>query len=230
VLQLLTTDAMVRHAARAVPWTRICLAAALAVVLMELVRWNPWVLWPLEGTAVGLLCGATAWCFDEPAAALVDTAPRGPAWRAAARTPAIALLLGVWTATVFHAGDHALFGHRDAVLVQGLAAQAAGAALATWSRSRGAAAPGTRIAMVVVPVTTAVALTRPLARAVPVFPYLTSSGSAWDASTTGWVLVAVLAGAVVTAALSENARLMLARSRSACEVSPAPAGPIRRLP
>ena len=80
---------MVRYAARAVPWVRISLAAALVALLMELVRWNPWVLWPLEGTAVGLLAGATAWCFDESAAVVVDVAPRGLAWRTAARTPAV---------------------------------------------------------------------------------------------------------------------------------------------
>src|ERR1700712_2266593 len=101
---------------------------------MELVRWNAWVLWPLEGTAVGLLAGATAWCFDEVAAAVADAAPRGPAWRAPARAPAVALLLAAWTAPVLHAGDRALFGHRDAVLVQGLAAMAGGAALAVWFR------------------------------------------------------------------------------------------------
>jgi hypothetical protein len=199
---------MLRHAAHAVPWPRVCLAAALIVVLMELVRWSPWVLWPLEGIAVGLLVGAAAWCFDEPAAAVVDTLPRGPGWRAAARTPAVVALLGAWTATVFHAGNGPLFGHRNAVLLQGIAAVAAGAALATRARGRGAATPGLRIAVVVVPVTTAVALIRPLARAVPVFPFSTSSLSAWEASTSGWFLVLASAVAVVAGALDESHRLV----------------------
>src|SRR4051812_49023426 len=68
---------MTSYVARAVPWTRVALAAGLVVVLMELVRWNPWVLWPLEGTAVGLLAGATAPCFAETSAARLASAPRG---------------------------------------------------------------------------------------------------------------------------------------------------------
>ena len=32
---------MTGYVARAVPWTRVALAAGLVVVLMELVRWNP---------------------------------------------------------------------------------------------------------------------------------------------------------------------------------------------
>ena len=63
---------MLIYATRGVPWPRVTTAAALVVVLIELVRWNPWTLWPLEGTAVGLLSGATAWCFDETAAAVVE--------------------------------------------------------------------------------------------------------------------------------------------------------------
>jgi hypothetical protein len=183
---------VIRHAAQAIPWGRIAVVSALIVVLMELVRWNPWVLWPLEGTAVGLLAGAAAWCFDEPSAAVVDTLPRGPAWRAAARTPGLVLLLAVWTLVSLHAG-HSLFGHGDAVLVQGCAAMTAGAALATWSRGRGEATPGLRIAAVVVPVATAWALIRPLRSGLPVFPYGTSSLSMWHASTAGWVVLATLA-------------------------------------
>ena len=110
---------MLHHAARAVPWGRVALAAALVVVLMELVRWNPWVLWPLEGTAVGLLAGAAAWCFDETAAAVVDTSPRGLSWRAAARSPAVLLLILAWAFAVARVGNDAAFGHLGAVLVQG---------------------------------------------------------------------------------------------------------------
>jgi hypothetical protein len=188
---------VIRHGVRAVPWLRVGLAGALVVVLMELVRWNPWLLWPLEGTAVGLLAAASAWCFDEPAAAVVDTLPRGMAWRAAARAPALVVLLGTWTVVALHAGDEVLFGHSGAVVVQGLAAMVLGSALATWSRGRGEATPGLRIAVVVVPVSTAWALVRPLQRALPVFPYGTSSAAAWHTSTLVWVLLAVMAASVV---------------------------------
>src|SRR3954447_22397801 len=113
---------MTSYVVRAVPWTRVALAAGLVVVLMELVRWNPWVLWPLEGTAVGLLAGATAWCFDETSAAVVDSAPRGLAWRTTARAPGPLLLLATWTAVLLHAGAPTTFDHGGQIWFQGLAA------------------------------------------------------------------------------------------------------------
>jgi tRNA(Ile2) C34 agmatinyltransferase TiaS len=195
---------VIRYAVRAIPWGRTALAGALVVTLMELVRWNPWVLWPLEGTAVGLLAGAAAWCFDEPCAAVVDTLPRGAAWRTAARTPALVVLLATWTVLALHAGHDALFGHVRAVLVQGLAAMAGGAALAVSSRGRGEAMPGLRIATVAVPVATAWALVRPLQRALPVFPYGTSPTSAWHASTVGWLVVATVAALGAAHSLAET--------------------------
>jgi hypothetical protein len=193
---------MIRHAGKAVPWVRVGLAGGLVAVLMELVRWNPWVLWPLEGTAVGLLVGAAAWCFDEPAASVVDTLPRGPAWRAAARTPALVLLLATWTVVALHAGNDVLFGHLSALLVQGFTAVSGGAALAVWSRGRGEPTPGMRIAVVVVPVSTAWALVRPLHQQLPVFPYGTSSATDWQASTTGWALVGALSALGVVLSLT----------------------------
>ena len=83
-----------RYAGRAVPWTRVAVAATLIVVLMDVVRRWPWNMWLLEGTAVGLLAAAAGWCFDEPAAAVVDPAPRGLAWRTAARVAGVLVLLG----------------------------------------------------------------------------------------------------------------------------------------
>jgi hypothetical protein len=116
------------------------------------------------------------------------------------------MLAAAWTATVLHAGDRALFGHATAVLVQGLAAMAAGAALAVRSRRRGHATPGVRIAGVVVPVCTAVALVRPLGNRVPVFPYGDSPSSAWVFSTVGWTSAAAAAVAVLAVALAEVRR------------------------
>src|SRR3954447_3479789 len=126
---------MTSYVARAVPWTRVALAAGLVVVLMELVRWNPWVLWPLEGTAVGLLAGATAWCFDETSANVVDSAPRGLAWRTVARSPGPLLLAVTWTRVLLHAGAESTFGHGGAMWFQGVAASLVGAASASWRRS-----------------------------------------------------------------------------------------------
>ncbi|MFI5910566.1 hypothetical protein [Dactylosporangium sp. NPDC051541] len=194
---------MLRHAARAVPWGRVTLAAGLVVVLMELVRWNPWVLWPLEGTAVGLLAGAAAWCFDETAMAVVDPAPRGLAWRTAARSPAVALLVLVWAFGVARVGDGAAFGHAGAVLVQGLAAVATGAAVACWRRARGEASPGLLFAAAVVPAATAWALVRPLEDHVAVFPYATTTPRGWHLSTAGWAAAGALAALLLVAALAD---------------------------
>jgi hypothetical protein len=194
---------MVRYAASAVPWFRVTLAAALVVLLMELVRWNSWVLWPLEGTAVGLLAGAAAWCFDESAAVVVDVAPRGLAWRTAARMPAVLALAAVWCGAVWHAGDGALFGRSLSILVEGLVALTVGVGYAVWRRAWGEPMPGLRLATAVVPLTSAWALVRPFETTVAVFPYGDSSAGDWAASTLGWGLVGAVALVVLAAALAE---------------------------
>lgn len=194
---------MIRYAAAAVPWARVASAAVLVALLMELVRWNPWVLWPLQGTAVGLLVGASAWCFDEPAAAVVDVTPRSLAWRTAARAPAAIGLTLMWCAVVWHAGDRALFGQSLNILVQGLVAVAVGAGYAGLRRAWGEPTPGLILATAVVPLTTAWALVRPLDNRLSVFPYGTSSANAWATSTAGWVILGILALAFLTAAISD---------------------------
>lgn len=194
---------MVRYGARAVPWVRVIVAAVLVVLLMELVRWNPWVLWPLEGTAVGLLAGATAWCFDESAAVVVDVAPRSLAWRTAARTPAVLGLALVWCTVVWHAGDQALFGQSARVLVEGLVALAVGAAYAGWRRAGGEPMPGLALTTALVPLASAWALLRPFDAILPVFPYGTTSAGDWAASTTGWLVLGAVALVVLAAALSD---------------------------
>ncbi|MFT3874428.1 MAG: hypothetical protein QM714_17585 [Nocardioides sp.] len=184
---------MLGYAARAVPWTRVALAAALVVVLIELVRRDPWVLWPLEGTAVAVLVGAAAWCFDEQAAAVVDVAPRGLAWRTTARLPAVVSLAAVWVAVVLHARS-VLFEHELAILLQGLVAIVAGTAWATWRRSGGEAMPGLLAATFAVPVATGWALVRPFQHGLPVFPYaLGGEYGDWQTSTIGWTTAGAFA-------------------------------------
>jgi len=172
---------MVKYAARAIPWVRVVLAAVLVVVLMELVRWHPWVLWPLEGTAVGVLAGASACCFDEAAAVVVDVAPRSLAWRTAARMPALLALTVVWSAVVWHAGDGTLFGRSGRILVEGLVVLALGAGYATWRRAWGEPMPGLVLATTMVPLTSAWALVRPFEATLPAFPYGADSASEWAA-------------------------------------------------
>lgn len=225
---------MVRYAASATPWRVVALAACLVAGLMELVRWNPGELWPLEGTTVGLLAGASALCFDERAAAVIDAAPRSLGWRTAARAVGPCLLVLVWTATVLHLGSASLFDHRDQVMAQGWAAVVVGAAAATWARSGGADSPGISFLAGVVPLTTAWALVHPLARPIPLFPYADGRPpfSDWDASAVLWSGIGTAAVALLAAALAD-ARWLPARVRSSRLDRPAPdmdQGPVRTRP
>ncbi len=195
---------MLRHAARGVPWPLVAVTALLVPGLLALVRLDPWTLWPLQGVAVGLLAGAAGWCLDEPAAAVVDPAPRGLAWRTLARATGITALLAAWSAGVWWARDE-LFDHPWTVFGQGLAATTIATAWVTWQRARGEACPGQRWALAVVPVTTAWALVRPLDRHLPVFPY-TSAAPGWGTSAAGWTTVAVLAGVVLALVLMREGR------------------------
>jgi hypothetical protein len=194
---------MLTYAARAVPWGRIFLAAGLVAVCMELVRWDRWVLWPLEGTAVGLLVAAAAWCFDETAAVVVDVAPRGLAWRSAARSPGILVLVVVWTGVVLHAGSVGTFDHRAGVLGQGLVALVVGASIGCWRRAVGEPTPGLWLATAVVPLMTAWALVRPAARLLAVFPYATTTPRGWQVSAAAWAVTGLLAVCVLAAALAD---------------------------
>lgn len=193
---------MLRHAARGVPWALVAVVAVLLAGLLALVRWRPWTLWPLEGVAVGLLAAAVGWCLDEPAAPVVDVAPRGIAWRTAARATGAAALLAAWATAVWWARD-GLFGHPAHVLLQGAAAAVLAAAWTTWRRASGEATPGARWAIAIVPITTAWALVRPFDTALPVFPY---ADRGWAASGAGWIAAGVGAAAMLTLVLAHDGR------------------------
>jgi hypothetical protein len=192
------------YAARSVPWSRVTVAAGVVVVLMELVRRWQWSVWPLEGCAVGLLAAATAWCFDERSAEVVDTAPRPLAWRSAARATGAVALLAVWLMAV-HRARGSLFGHPREVALQGVAAMLAAGGYACWRRSGGVAEPGLSVAALVVPVTTCWALVRPFSGPLPVFPYADGRGDFgdWGLSLALWSVLAAVAVLLLLAALAE---------------------------
>lgn len=205
---------MLRHAARAVPWTLVGLAALLIAVLMTAVSKAPLVLWPLQGVAVGLLAGAVGWCLDEPAAAVVDPAPRGLAWRTAARLYGVAVLLGTWSASVWMARDN-LFGHPGTVLLQGWSAAVLALAWVTWRRRDGEAQPGQRWALSVVPVAMAWAIVRPLEELAPVFPYAFGGPYGdWGTSAVLWSAAGGLGLVVLALVLAEVGTGLCARPRS----------------
>jgi hypothetical protein len=191
---------MIRHAARAVPWAVIALGIGLVPFLLLIVERWPYELWPLQGTAVGVLAATTAWCFDEPAAAVVDTLPRHLGWRTAARCTGVLLILVVWGLAIgqTHTG---YFGHSRDVAWQGLVAVLLTVAVVTWRRSRGVATPATTVAAAVVPFAMFVALVRPFEAHVPLFPY-TSTGD-WAASRVLWTCAAVGALTMFPALVSD---------------------------
>lgn len=201
---------MVRHAARAVPWVLVWSTGLLIGVLMEAVHREPLVLWPLQGVAVGLLAGAVGWCLDEPAAAVVDPAPRGLAWRTAARLLGVAVLMGWWSVAVWMARE-SLFGHPWIVLLQGWAAAVVSLAWVTWRRRAGEATPGQRWAVSAVPVVMAWALVRPLEEQLPVFPYAFGGPYGdWGASALLWTVataVGLLALGLALVGVGERPRL-----------------------
>lgn len=181
---------MIEYARRALPWTLLLWCVGLVIVAMALVgRW-PYVMWPLQGIAVGVLAAAGAWCVDEPAAAVVDSVPRDLWWRTTARTLGLLPVLAVWITTVV-ATRGVLFGHALDVAVQGCVALVAGCAIGTWARTRGVATPGRRIAAATVPAVAFWALVRPVDERLPIFPFL--EAGPWGSSRGLWALVGGLA-------------------------------------
>ena len=133
-----------------------------------------------------------------------DAAPRGLAWRTAARAAGVLGLLVAWLLAVERAGD-SLFGHQGEVALQGVAGVISASAWVTWRRTAGEACPGIRLALGVVPLVTAWSLVRPFSEAVPVFPYAVGGGDLgdWDTSRVAWQVFAVAAAVLLAAALAE---------------------------
>ena len=163
---------MLRHAARAVPWTLLVVVAAVLAALVRTVAEWPWQVWPLQGIAVGLLAAAVTYAFDEPAAELVDTLPRALWWRTTARSSAGVLLVAV-------VGVACLGGGRRLVrppVGRGGPGRGGGAravAGVTALRRRGRATPAAASSSAIITVTVFVSLARPwgaTAAPVPLHP------------------------------------------------------------
>jgi hypothetical protein len=193
---------MTRHAVRGVPWLVLLFGVAPVPALLRIVQEWPYTVWPLQGIAVGLVAAAATWCFDETAAAVVDTMPRSLAWRTASRLLGVGLVLGVWLLSVAWTST-AYFGRAGHVAWQGVAAITAAAAYATWRRSRGASTPAVGAATGLVCGASFLALARPLDDGLPVFPYLETGP--WAASAVLWTVVGVVAVAVLAVLLAEPA-------------------------
>ena len=191
---------MIGYAVRAVPWTRLALVVVTLAALLEVVRRWPWTMWPLQACAVGLVGAAGAWCLDEPAAAVVDAAPRSLLWRTGARAIALAAVLAVWAALVWRSRE-SLFGHEADVALQGVSALILVSAVATWARSGGATTPSRTAAVVAVLTAAFVGLARPFADGVPIFPY--GPDDDWALSRGIWVALLAFGVVVGLAALAD---------------------------
>lgn len=181
---------MTTYLARAVPWRAVTVVGLILVLLLAALSLRVTRLWPLEGCALGLLAGTAAWCFDEPAAEIVDPAPRTLAWRTVARATGVAWLVAWWVLAdwlvrgTFH-------GHALAVGLHGVAATLAVTAVVTRRRAAGAPRPGAAAAAVVTSTAVFLALGRPYPRIVALFPYV--YGGPWRAASLWWGTTAALA-------------------------------------
>lgn len=202
---------MIGHAARALPWLRLAVAVVVMGALLGAVRYDPWTLWPLQGTAVGLLAGAVGWCLDEPAAAVADCLPRGLRWQTTVRGGGAVALVGLWSVGVWWCRD-SLFGHPWSVWCQGVAASAVTLAVVLAQRAAGEPVPGQRWALVTVPTATAWALLHPAGDVLPVFPYGVEGAGTWQASTIGWATAGTL-GLVVAATVLGDLHWSVRRAR-----------------
>jgi hypothetical protein len=200
---------MIRHAGRGVPWVLVAIGTALIAALLRLVEEWPYYVWPLQGIAVGLLAGLAVWCFDEPAAAIVDTLPRSLAWRTAARGLGVNLLLVGWLLAVSWTAA-AYYGKPGHVAWQGLAAVLAGTAWATWRRSRGTAMPARPTSTALVCGAAYLALVRPVDDLLPLFPY-TAAGP-WASSVVVWTGIAAASTTVLGVVLLEFPGKLLGRA------------------
>ena len=209
---------MITYATRAIPWPTVLTASGLVVLLMELVHGWPYRTWALQGTAVGVLAAGTAWSLDERTGPVVDASPRSLAWRTGARLPAIAGMAGVWVLVVHHSWD-SFGGHGGTVLLHGLGAMTVAGGWTTWRRTGGEPAPGTAVAVGVIPIALLWGLTR-LSTWVPIFPYIAASPEAWSTSTVGWWAAAVLAVVGAAAALCDARWWRLRRRDLGCRVPP----------
>lgn len=189
---------MIRYSARAVPWVLVIVSTAIVVGLMALVAHRPWVMWPLQGTAVGVIAGVVAWSMDERSASIVDTLPRGLWWRTTARAAVVPPVLAAWTSCLL-AMRARIPTQLGLFVLQGIGAVCVALAATVYQRSTGTAEPGRPFAAFVIPTATALALARPVPHWLPLFPLWPTDN--WTLSRAIWSAACLGSLATVTPAL-----------------------------
>lgn len=195
---------MIAYSVRTTPWTILVIGSGVVAGLLALVARWPWSMWPLQGTAVGVLAGVAAWALDERAASIVDSVPRPHWWRTVARALIVVpVLLTVWTGGLVLSRGR-LPEHLGLFVVQGAVAVTGALAVTAWRRSGGVAEPGTAVAASVIPTAAALALIRPLADRLPVFPVW--EGERWGLSWALWLAAGGLAAVTLVVTLAGDRR------------------------
>lgn len=161
------------------------------VGLLVLVARRPGEFWPLHGAAIGLILGVAAACIDEPCADIVDVGPRPLWWRNAVRAVGPLVLVVGWLVTHWLLRS-AWPGHFDVLAVQGIVAAMVGVGAAVVGRATGRSEPGALIAATTVPLVVAVALARPFASQVPIFPVWAHED--WSLAARIWLSLGSVAG------------------------------------
>ena len=196
---------MIRYAARAVPWSLVAAACALAPVLMAIVAAWPESMWPLQGTAVGVLAGVVAWALDERPASIVDSLPRPHWWRTVARILVVVpVTLAVAIGSLVVHRDR-LPDHLPLFVVQAVVAVVLALAVAVWRRSRGVAEPGTTFATYVIPAAAALALIRPARRLAAGLPR-SWAAERWALSWGLWLTAGAIGAIAVILPLATDRR------------------------
>lgn len=194
--------ALARYSRAATPWGLLATTVVLAIGLLLLVARWPGAVWPLHGSAIGLLAGVSAWSVDERCASIVDVAARPLWWRTIARTPTALTLIATWVAVHLAVRDR-LPDHVGVLVFQGVSAAAAGFAVGTWQRVGRRSEPGQRIALFVSPAALAVALAKPWSEQAPVFPIWPHEN--WPRATLIWGATALGAVALLAVGLRRDA-------------------------
>ena len=192
-----------RYLVGATHWSLLAGSALIMAGGVTLVARWPDALWPLHGTALGLLVGVAAVAVDERCSAVVDVSPRPLWWRTAARAIGPTVLVAVW-ATVHWVFRASLPKHLWVLILQGAVAAGIGFGLATGARASGRSEPGTVLAATAIPLIAGVALARPFETDLPLFPVWPHEN--WDRALTIWMALGVGAVLVGVGALWSDAR------------------------
>lgn len=192
-----------RYLVGATHWSLLAGSALIMAGGVTLVARWPDALWPLHGTALGLLVGVAAVAVDERCSAVVDVSPRPLWWRTAVRSVGPLALVVVW-ATAHWALRAPLPDRLDVLVLQGAVAAGLGFGLATAARATGRSEPGAVIAATAVPLVAGAALARPFESDLPLFPVWPHED--WDRALLIWTVLGATAALAAARALWRDAR------------------------